>query len=71
LAIIFRRRGEIDREIAVLKRAFEVFEVFEGLQNTSPRLDVPPKLEQFKNRLQLAFKLLGRQVARAQTDKSV
>lgn len=47
LAIIFRRRGDVAREIGVLKRAIEVFE---QLQN-SRRSDVAPKLERFRQRL--------------------
>ena len=46
LTIIYRRRGEHDRELATLRRAIEVFE---GLQN-SPRADVAPKLEEFRER---------------------
>ena len=47
LAIIFRRRGDVVREVGVLKRAIEVFE---QLQN-SRRSDVAAKLERFRQRL--------------------
>lgn len=46
LAIIYRRRGEVDKELAVLRRAIDVFE---RLQAT-PRSDVAPKLGGFKQR---------------------
>lgn len=48
LAIIYRRRGEIDKEVAVLRRAIEVFERLQ----TSPRSDVAPKLARFRERYQ-------------------
>jgi DNA polymerase-3 subunit epsilon len=46
LAIIYRRRGDVDKELAVLRRAIEVFE---GIQS-SPRPDVGPKLAAFRQR---------------------
>jgi hypothetical protein len=46
LAIIYRRRGETDKELTVLRRAIDVFE---GLQ-LSPRSDVGPKLLAFRQR---------------------
>lgn len=47
LAIIYRRRGDTQREVAVLNRAIEVFEQLQG----SPRADVASKLEQFRQQL--------------------
>jgi len=47
LAIIFRRRKDTAAEIAVLTRAIEVFSRLQS----SPRSDVAPKLERFKERL--------------------
>ena len=51
LAVIFRRRGDSAGEIATLTRAVEVFERLQ----TSPRLDVIPKLEKFKDQLRKAL----------------
>ncbi len=56
LAVIYRRRGDIEKEIAVLKRAVEVFEKLQ----TSPRLDVAPKLTKFRERLWRASERLKR-----------
>jgi hypothetical protein len=46
LAIIYRRRGEVDKELAVLRRAIDVFEKLQ----ISPRPDVAPKLAKFRQR---------------------
>lgn len=54
LAIIYRRMKQYDKEIKVLEKAIEVFE---RLEKTSPRLDVKPKLENFRRRLEKASKL--------------
>jgi hypothetical protein len=51
LAVIFRRRADGAKEIAVLKRAVEVFE---RLLQEAPRSDVAPKLEAFRTRLRQA-----------------
>jgi hypothetical protein len=48
LAVIFRKRGDRTREIAVLKRGIEVFEQLVG----SGRSDVVAKLERFRQRLE-------------------
>jgi hypothetical protein len=48
LGIIHRRRGEVNKELAVLQRAMSVFE---GLQG-SARSDVGPKLAAFRQRYQ-------------------
>jgi hypothetical protein len=50
LAIIHRRRGEVEKELAVLQRAIGVFERLQG----SPRSDVAPKLAAFRQRYQKA-----------------
>jgi len=50
LAVIFRRRRDAASEIAVLKRAIEVFSQLQ----TSLRSDVAPKLEKFRHRLRSA-----------------
>jgi tetratricopeptide (TPR) repeat protein len=46
LAIIYRRRGDTEKELAVLRRAIEVFEQLQA----SPRSDVAPKLNAFRRR---------------------
>jgi hypothetical protein len=51
LAVIYRRRLDREREVAVLRRAVEVFE---RLHLTSPRADVASKLENFRARLDQA-----------------
>jgi hypothetical protein len=51
LAIIHRRRGDVDKELAVLQRAIDVFQGMEG----SPRSDVVPKLAAFRRRYQKAL----------------
>jgi hypothetical protein len=56
LAVIFRQRGYLASEIAVLNRAIEVFS---ALQN-SPRTDVSPKLAQFMTRLSSAQRLANK-----------
>jgi len=48
LAIIYRRRGETDKELTVLRRAIDVFERLQA----SPRSDVAPKLVRFRQRYQ-------------------
>ena len=48
LAIIYRRRGEVDKELTVLRRAIDVFERLQ----TSPRSDIAPKLAGFRQRYQ-------------------
>ncbi len=53
LAVIFRRRKEPAREMAVLTRAVEVFSQL----HSSPRSDVAPKLEKFRQRLHRASTL--------------
>lgn len=58
LAIIYRKGNQIDEEIRVLKRGIEVFE---QLKTTSPRQDVTPKLEKFRDRLIKAENLLKNQ----------
>jgi len=47
LAVIFRRRRDADGEIRVLRRAVEVLERLES----SPRSDIAPKLEKFRQGL--------------------
>lgn len=46
LAIIYRRRGDTEKELAVLRRAIEVFEQLQA----APRSDVAPKLVAFRRR---------------------
>ena len=53
LAVLYRRRKEYGREVAVLERAVEVFN---GLRS-SPRADVLPKLQAFEARLRKAREL--------------
>ena len=53
LAIIYRRNKKYDEEIRVLKKAIEVFEYVV----TTGRLDGPPKLQRFQERLKKAQKL--------------
>lgn len=54
LAIIYRKRKQYNEEIRVLERAISVFE---DLEKSSPRSDVNPKLEKFKERLDRAKEL--------------
>ncbi|ARI78228.1 SAP domain-containing protein [Halobacillus mangrovi] len=49
LASIYRERKQYDEEIRVLERAIEVFA---ELELTSPRQDVTPKLQRFRERLE-------------------
>ena len=56
LAIIYRRRGEVDKELAVLRRAIDVFEQLQ----TSPRSDATPKLAGFKQRYQATLARAGK-----------
>lgn len=49
LAVIYRRRGEFDKERLVLERGIEVFHSLLD----SPRSDVAPKLEEFRKRHQV------------------
>ncbi|WP_077624972.1 tetratricopeptide repeat protein [Sediminibacillus massiliensis] len=49
LAVIYRRRKQYDEEIRVLKQAIDVYEEKES---SSPRKDVNPKLEKFRERLE-------------------
>jgi tetratricopeptide (TPR) repeat protein len=58
LAIIYRKRKEYDSEIRVLNHAIEVFS---KLSKTSPRGDIKPKLEKFKQRLEKAISLRNKE----------
>lgn len=49
LATIYRKRKQYDEEIRVLEQAVRVFE---ELSTSSPRQDVSPKLEKFRERLE-------------------
>jgi tetratricopeptide (TPR) repeat protein len=55
LAIIYRKQKDYQNEIRVLNKAVEVFS---NLMITSPRSDIEPKLEKFKNRLDKSKKLI-------------
>jgi tetratricopeptide (TPR) repeat protein len=55
LAILYRRRGDIQKELAVLRRAIEVFEQLQEC----PRSDVAPKLLTFRRRYQSALAKAG------------
>ncbi len=57
LAIIYRKNKDYDNEIRVLNRAIEVFI---ELSKNSPRQDINPKLEKFRNRLNKAEELRKR-----------
>jgi tetratricopeptide (TPR) repeat protein len=48
LTIIYRKRKQYDEEIRVLEQAISVFE---ALSKSSPRQDVNPKLDKFRERL--------------------
>lgn len=54
LAIIYRKNKQFDDEIRVLEKAIEVFE---EIVSTTGRIDGPPKLKRFKERLKKAQKL--------------
>lgn len=54
LAIIYRKRKQYQDEIRVLEKGIEVFE---SLQRFSPRQDIEPKLNKFKDRLSKALEL--------------
>ncbi|MGH8545586.1 MAG: hypothetical protein ACREX3_18575 [Gammaproteobacteria bacterium] len=53
LAVLYRRRKEYAKEIAVLERAVDVFEAL----RSGPRSDVLPKLRAFQTRLRKAHEL--------------
>ncbi|MDR6225724.1 HIRAN domain-containing protein [Desmospora profundinema] len=57
LAIIYRKREEYEEEIRVLKKGIEIFS---KIEKTSPRSDVSPKLDKFKERLNKAEKFLNK-----------
>jgi hypothetical protein len=48
LAIIYRKRKQYEEEIRVLEQGINIFE---ALEKTSPRLDITPKLNKFKEKL--------------------
>lgn len=48
LAVIYRKEKDYDNEIRVLNHAIRVFST---LQSVSPRADISPKLNKFKERL--------------------
>lgn len=57
LAIIYRKRKQYTEEIRVLERGIEVFS---KLEKISPRMDVDPKLNKFKERLLKAQELANK-----------
>ena len=54
LAIIYRKRGEYEKELRVLRKAIFVFEN----KIHSRRLDIEPKLQKFRERLDKAIQKL-------------
>ncbi|WP_281979217.1 hypothetical protein [Tenacibaculum mesophilum] len=57
LAIIYRKNKDYDNEIRVLKSAIRIYT---KLSESSPREDVDPKLNKFKERLEKALELKKR-----------
>ena len=55
LAIIYRKQKDYQNEIRVLNKAINMFS---DLMSTSPRLDIEPKLEKFKKRLEKSKTLI-------------
>tara|TARA_B100000886_G_C20164088_1_gene383319 strand:+ start:77 stop:484 length:408 start_codon:yes stop_codon:yes gene_type:complete len=55
LAIIYRKKKDYQNEIRVLNKAIEVFS---NLMSSSERLDIEPKLEEFKKRLEKSKTLI-------------
>lgn len=51
LAILYRKSGNIKEEIRVLEKGISVFS---DLERSSPRKDIPIKLNKFKSRLEKA-----------------
>lgn len=54
LAILYRKIKDYDNEIRTLNKAIELFEF---LEKATPRMDISPKLEKFKTRLNRANEL--------------
>jgi len=54
LAIIHRKQKDYQNEIRVLNKAIDIFS---NLISSSPRADIEPKLNKFKNRLEKAISL--------------
>lgn len=54
LAIIYRKKKDIENEIRVLKKGIDVFT---ALSKSSPRQDIYPKLERFNERLKKSLSI--------------